>query len=202
MEKTDNILLLSFDDNKIKMARKSGKIEKENSVRCTGEVEIWDNIRREPFWSWVSAWVRTVMMCYDGMLEYYDQNVRFSFFLLIMVKKAKRAFLVHISSWQGLDHGCLIYIRMIILELFHVILTKFMRITNKYYQYSTLFIQSTMLKMSELCINLFVLFVLGTYKILLFFKINEKLWKQSRIHSSVKINILFLRYRLIHKYHL
>ena len=30
-------MVLLFDDNKIKMARKPGKEKKENPVRCTGE---------------------------------------------------------------------------------------------------------------------------------------------------------------------
>ena len=34
---TDKLLLLLFDNNKIKMARKPGKKQKENLVGCTGE---------------------------------------------------------------------------------------------------------------------------------------------------------------------
>ena len=33
-----NLLFFLFDDNKIKMARKPGKKQKENSVGCTGKV--------------------------------------------------------------------------------------------------------------------------------------------------------------------
>ena len=35
-----------YDDNKIKMARKPGKKQKENQVECTGEGKLWKgNIR-------------------------------------------------------------------------------------------------------------------------------------------------------------
>ena len=37
MRATDTLLLLLFDDNKEKMARKPGKKQKENPVGCTGE---------------------------------------------------------------------------------------------------------------------------------------------------------------------
>ena len=40
-------LLLFFDDNKIKMARKSGKKQEENPVRCTREGKRWKGIKRK-----------------------------------------------------------------------------------------------------------------------------------------------------------
>ena len=67
------LLLLLFDDNKVKMARKTEKKQKENPVGCTGEGKIWRGNKRKGYredktgtacswvWRWGDPWDKSLL---------------------------------------------------------------------------------------------------------------------------------------------